>query len=105
MRYLRLLRELERGNGRPGDGTGVHEAVPCRKAGVHRNVRGLGASLSNALRAFVSAFDRRDGSLDPFESPYGFNAEAFVAADDTAAGCASRLYGMASDRIAVLDEG
>lgn len=46
----------------------------------------IGTTPSNAIRMFVSAFNRRGGF--PFDSanPYGFSAETLRAMDDAAAG-------------------
>lgn len=46
----------------------------------------IGTSPSNAIRMFVSAFNRRgDFSFDP-SNPNGFSAETLAAMDDAAAG-------------------
>ena len=46
----------------------------------------IGTSPSNAIRMFVSAFNRRGGF--PFDSsnPYGFDAETLAAMDDAVVG-------------------
>lgn len=46
----------------------------------------IGTTPSNALRMFVSAFNRRGGfPFDP-SNPYGFNAETLQAMRDAASG-------------------
>ena len=46
----------------------------------------IGTTPSNALRMFVSAFNRRGGfPFDP-SNPCGFNAETLAAMDDAASG-------------------
>ena len=46
----------------------------------------IGTSPSNAIRMFVSAFNRRGGfPFDP-SNPYGFSAETLAAMDDAATG-------------------
>ena len=46
----------------------------------------IGTSPSNALRMFVSAFNRRGGfPFDP-SNPYNFNSETLAAMDDAANG-------------------
>jgi DNA-damage-inducible protein J len=45
----------------------------------------IGTSPSNAIRMFVSAFNRRGGfPFDP-SNPYGFSPETLAAMDDAAA--------------------
>lgn len=47
---------------------------------------GIGTTPSNALRMFVSAFNRRGGfPFDP-SNPYGFSTETLQAMDDAANG-------------------
>jgi len=44
----------------------------------------IGTTPSNAIRMFVSAFNKRGGfPFDP-ANPYGFNAETLAAMDDAA---------------------
>ena len=46
----------------------------------------IGTSPSNAIRMFVSAFNRRGGfPFDP-SNPYGFDAETHAAMDDAVVG-------------------
>lgn len=46
----------------------------------------IGTTPSNAIRMFVSAFNKRGGfPFDP-SNPYGFNAETLAAMNDAAAG-------------------
>lgn len=46
----------------------------------------IGTSPSNAIRMFVSAFNKRGGfPFDP-SNPYGFNAETLRAMDDAVTG-------------------
>ena len=46
----------------------------------------IGTSPSNAIRMFVSAFNRRGGfPFDP-SNPYGFSPETLAAMDDAAMG-------------------
>ena len=46
----------------------------------------IGTSPSNAIRMFVSAFNKRGGfPFDPL-NPYGFNAETLQAMDDAVTG-------------------
>lgn len=65
----------------------------------------IGTTPSNAIRMFVSAFNKRGGfPFDP-SNPYGFNAETLAAMNDAAAG--NNLTGpfdTVEDMIASLDE-
>lgn len=65
----------------------------------------IGTSPSNAIRMFVSAFNRRGGfPFDP-SNPYGFNAETLAAMDDAAAGRnLSGPYKSAHEALSALDE-
>lgn len=46
----------------------------------------IGTTPSNAIRIFVSAFNKRGGfPFDP-SNPYGFSAETLAAMDDAASG-------------------
>lgn len=46
----------------------------------------IGTTPSNAIRMFVSAFNRRGGfPFDP-SNPYGFNSETLAAMDDASNG-------------------
>lgn len=46
----------------------------------------IGTTPSNAIRMFVSAFNRRGGfPFDP-SNPYGFNQETLAAIDDAVSG-------------------
>lgn len=66
----------------------------------------IGTSPSNAIRMFVSAFNRRGGfPFDP-SNPYGFSPETLAAMDDAAAGRnLSGPYRTVKDAMAALDEG
>lgn len=58
---------------------------PDEKRAFLETCDSIGTSPSNALRMFVSAFNRRGGyPFDPSNS-YGFNAETLAAMDDAAA--------------------
>lgn len=65
----------------------------------------IGTSPSNAIRMFVSAFNRRGGfPFDP-SNPYGFSPETLAAMDDAAAGKnLSGPYRTVRDAMAALDE-
>jgi DNA-damage-inducible protein J len=65
----------------------------------------IGTSPSNAIRMFVSAFNRRGGfPFDP-SNPYGFSPETLAAMDDDATGRGlSDPYRTVKEAIAVLDE-
>lgn len=66
----------------------------------------IGTTPSNAIRMFVSAFNRRGGfPFDP-SNPCGFNSETLAAMDDAAAGRnLSGPYKNVDDMFAALDEG
>lgn len=65
----------------------------------------IGTSPSNAIRMFISAFNRRGGfPFDP-SNPYGFSPETLAAMDDAAAGRnLSGPYLTVRDTMAALDE-
>lgn len=65
----------------------------------------IGTSPSNALRMFVSAFNRRGGfPFDP-SNPNGFSKETLEAMDDTAAGRVSGPFKSNSEMwAAIFDE-
>lgn len=65
----------------------------------------IGTSPSNALRMFVSAFNRRGGfPFDP-SNPNGFSRETLEAMDDAAAGRISGPYKSNSEMwAAIFDE-
>lgn len=65
----------------------------------------IGTSPSNAIRMFVSAFNRRGGfPFDP-SNPYGFSPETLAAMDDDATGRGlSDPYCTVKEAIAALDE-
>lgn len=65
----------------------------------------IGTSPSNAIRMFVSAFNRRGGfPFDP-SNPYGFNAETLGAMDDAVNGRnLSGPYRTVRDVMAALEE-
>lgn len=62
----------------------------------------IGTSPSNALRMFVSAFNRRGGfPFDP-SNPNGFSRETLAAMDDAANGRVSGPYKTNSDMWAAI---
>ena len=64
----------------------------------------IGTSPSNALRMFVSAFNKRGGfPFDP-TNPLGFNAETLAAIDDAAAGRVTGPFSSVNEMLASLDE-
>lgn len=65
----------------------------------------IGTSPSNAIRMFVSAFNRRGGfPFDP-SNPYGFSPETLAAMDDDATGRGlSDPYRTVKEAIAARDE-
>ena len=65
----------------------------------------IGTSPSNAIRMFVSAFNRRGGfPFDP-SNPYGFSAETLAAMDDAATGKnLSGPYNTVKEAMAALDK-
>lgn len=65
----------------------------------------IGTSPSNAIRMFVSAFNRRGGfPFDP-SNPYGFSPETLAAMDDDATGRGlSDPYRTVKEAMAALDE-
>lgn len=65
----------------------------------------IGTSPSNAIRMFVSAFNRRGGfPFDP-SNPYGFSPETLAAMDDDATGRGlSDPHRTVKEAIAALDE-
>lgn len=65
----------------------------------------IGTSPSNAIRMFVSAFNKRGGfPFDP-SNPMGFNAQTLAAIDDAAAGRVTGPFSNVDDMLASLDEG
>jgi DNA-damage-inducible protein J len=59
---------------------------PEEKQEFLRIAESIGTTPSNAIRMFVSAFNKRGGfPFDP-ANPYGFNAETLAAMDDAANG-------------------
>lgn len=65
----------------------------------------IGTSPSNAIRMFVSAFNRRGGfPFDP-SNPYGFSADTLAAMDDAVMGRnLSGPYDSVKEALAALDE-
>lgn len=65
----------------------------------------IGTSPSNAIRMFVSAFNRRGGfPFDP-SNPYGCSAETLAAMDDAVTdGNLSGPYHTVKEAMAALDE-
>lgn len=65
----------------------------------------IGTSPSNAIRMFVSAFNRRGGfPFDP-SNPYGFSADTLAAMDDVVTGRnLSGPYDSVKEALAALDE-
>ncbi len=65
---------------------------------------GIGTSPSNAIRMFVSAFNKRGGfPFDP-SNPLGLNAQTLAAIDDAAAGRVEGPFSSVDDMLASLDE-
>ena len=52
----------------------------------YRICEAIGTTPSNAIRMFVSAFNRRGGFPFDTSNPYGFNAETLQAMDDAVSG-------------------
>lgn len=66
---------------------------------------GIGTSPSNAIRMFVSAFNKRGGfPFDP-ANPLGFGPETLAAIDDAAAGRVAGPFSSVDEMLASLDEG
>lgn len=65
----------------------------------------IGTTPSNAIRMFVSAFNKRGGfPFDP-SNPYGFSPETLAAMDDAAKGRnLSGPYATVDEMFAALDE-
>ena len=65
----------------------------------------IGTSPSNAIRMFVSAFNRRGGfPFDP-SNPYGFSPETLAAMDDAVSGTnLSEPYRTVKEAMAALDK-
>jgi DNA-damage-inducible protein J len=65
----------------------------------------IGTTPSNAIRMFVSAFNKRGGfPFDP-SNPYGFNAETLAAMSDAANGVnLSGPYATVDEAFEALDE-
>lgn len=64
----------------------------------------IGTSPSNAIRMFVSAFNKRGGfPFDP-SNPQGLSAETLKAIEDAAAGRVHGPYETVEDMMASLDE-
>ena len=77
---------------------------PEEKRAFIATCESIGTSPSNALRMFVSAFNRRGGfPFDP-SNPCGFSAETLAAMDDAAEGRVSGPYGSVREMMAALDE-
>lgn len=77
---------------------------PEEKKAFLATCESIGTSPSNALRMFVSAFNRRGGfPFDP-SNPCGFSAETLAAMDDAAEGRVSGPYGSVREMISALDE-
>lgn len=65
---------------------------------------GIGTSPSNAIRMFVSAFNKRGGfPFDP-SNPLGLNAQTLAAIDDAAAGRVTGPFSNVDDVFESLDE-
>lgn len=64
----------------------------------------IGTTPSNAIRMFVSAFNKRGGfPFDP-SNPYGFNVETLAAMNDAATGRSlSGPFTSVDDMLAALD--
>jgi DNA-damage-inducible protein J len=64
----------------------------------------IGTTPSNAIRMFVSAFNRRGGFPFDVSNPYGFNKETLQAMEATAQGVGlSRTFTSADAMLADLD--
>lgn len=64
----------------------------------------IGTSPSNAIRMFVSAFNKRGGfPFDP-ANPYGFSPETLAAMDDAIEGRVIGPFDSVDDMFASLDE-
>ena len=65
---------------------------------------GIGTSPSNAIRMFVSAFNKRGGfPFDP-SNPLGLGPETLAAIDDAAAGRVAGPFGSVDEMLASLEE-
>lgn len=65
----------------------------------------IGTSPSNAIRMFVSAFNRRGGFPFGPSNPYGFSPETLATMDDVATGRSlSGPYCTVKKAMAALDE-
>ncbi len=65
----------------------------------------IAATPTNAIRVFVSAFDKRGGSSFGPSNPYGFNAETLAAMSDAANGVnLSGPYATVDEMLKALDE-
>lgn len=75
------------------------------KDAFQKTCEAIGTSPSNAIRMFVSAFNKRGGfPFDP-SNPYGFNAETFRAMDDAVTGRnLSKPFDTVEEMLAALDE-
>lgn len=77
---------------------------PDEKRLFTKTCESIGTSPSNAIRMFVSAFNKRGGfPFDP-SNPYGFNEETLQAMEDAADGRVSGPYSSADEMIAALEE-
>ena len=64
----------------------------------------IGTTPSNAIRMFVSAFNRRGGFPFDTANPYGFNAETLQAMDDAVNGRnLSGPYNSVEEMFAAMD--
>ena len=64
----------------------------------------IGTSPSNAIRMFISAFNKRGGfPFDP-SNPQGLSAETMAAIEEAAAGRVSGPYSTVADMMAALEE-
>ena len=64
----------------------------------------IGTSPSNAIRMFISAFNKKGGfPFDP-SNPQGLSAETMAAIEDAAAGRVSGPYATVADMMAALEE-
>lgn len=77
---------------------------PEEKKAFIETCESIGTSPSNALRMFVSAFNKRGGfPFDP-SNPQGLSAETMRAIDDAASGRVSGPYATVGDMMRALDE-
>ena len=78
---------------------------PEEKRLFFETCEGIGTSPSNAIRMFVSAFNKRGGfPFDP-SNPLGLSAETLLAIDDAAEGRVTGPFSTVDEMLTSLDEG